>query len=152
MSETSIKLQVTGKNYPIPIEMRPIWRVSILLVILAEVGKSKGYLDLTKLNVLIWMVIRRKNWEKYADFLTDQNHKVPLVSVDTATYKAIEIAVSRKMIKIEGKKIYLIETGRHFYSVIKQHSILTDEIDFLNEYGRKLTLKKVNLLTGKERV
>lgn len=88
----NIKPVISDKPYPVPIEMRPLWRICLIVVSIAVVSGEKSYLDIKKVNILVWMLIRRTRWDEYERFLVGQSNDIPLVSVDTATYKAVEFA------------------------------------------------------------
>ena len=60
MNENSkVKTIISDKSYPLPIEMRPLWRICLIVVTLAVVSGDKRYLDVKKVNILVWMLIRR---------------------------------------------------------------------------------------------
>ncbi|OOZ38860.1 hypothetical protein BOW53_13975 [Solemya pervernicosa gill symbiont] len=52
MSDHSIvKPVVSNKPYSIPIEMRPLWRISLLIASIATLGGEKRYLSVKKANM-----------------------------------------------------------------------------------------------------
>lgn len=95
------KIIVSDKRYPLPIEMRPLWRMCLILVSIIVVSGEKKYLDNKKLNILVWMLIRRGKWGEYEDYLLDRNDKIPLVSIDAATYKALELLLSKDCVALD---------------------------------------------------
>lgn len=136
------------KSYPIPIEMRPLWRISLIVISIALVSKPKPYLDLAKVNILVWMLIRKSQWNNYNDYCFGQTHTIPLVSVDTATYKAFEFALSKQLIQLENGRLSLLEAGHKLYETLVLNEIMNDERVFLSQIGKKLTEKKVTEMTG----
>ena len=148
IEEKEFRVVISNKVYPISIEMRPIWRVCLIVISIMAVSGDKKYLDFKKLNILVWMLIRVTHWDEYIDFLKGVGDKVPFISVDTATYRAIELASAKGLISIADGRIAINELGENLYAVLIKHEIMQDEIEFLSEFGRKLTEKKVELLTG----
>ncbi len=134
---------VSDKRYPLPVEMRPLWRMCLIIISIVVVSGPKKYLDSKKLNILVWMLIRRAKWEEYEDYLLERRHNVPLVSIDTATYKALELLVAKDYVALDDGKIFITEIGEQLYKVLNEQSVMYEEISFLDRLGRKLTEAKV---------
>lgn len=142
------KAFISDKPYPIPIEMRPLWRIGLIICAIVVTAKDKRYLDLKKTNILVWMLIRRQCWPEYEAFLSGRERDVPLVSVDTATYKAVEFAIAKGFLRLESGRLHLTDSADEIYSILSEHEIMHDEIAFLIENGRRLTEQKTRELTG----
>ncbi len=147
-NETNFKAVISDKAYAVPIEMRPLWRICLIIISIAVVSGDKKYLDAKKVNILVWMLIRKKRWVEYEDFLLERSHDIPLVSVDTATYKAVEFSIAKSFLLLKNGRLYLTEEGQSLYELLTANEIMSDEIVFLHEYGKKLTENKIKLLTG----
>ena len=143
-----IKPIISNKPYPIPIEMRPLWRICLIIISIIIVSSDKKYLDLKKVNILVWMLIRKNKWEEYEEYLLGRMLEVPLVSVDTATYKAVEFSIVKQLVKLEDGRLYITEDGEELFSILIENDIMGDEMDFLKHIGQKLSDKKVKGLTG----
>ncbi|MFO7539462.1 MAG: hypothetical protein R6X32_15585, partial [Chloroflexota bacterium] len=111
-------------------------------------GGNKRYLDMKKVNILVWMLIRKNRWNEYEEFLNNRSKDIPLVSVDTATYKAVEFALAKEFIKLEDGRIYMTKNSDELYSLLVQNEIMESELDYLRRNGKKLTDQKVKELTG----
>ena len=146
--QAGLKAVISNKAYPIPIELRPLWRIALIVISIGIVSGNKKYLDSKKLNILVWMLIRKSRWNEYESYLLGKTLDIPLVSVDTATYKALELSVAKEFIRIEEGKIHVIEKGEVFFTLLVNNDIMLEERDFLAEYGKKLTDQKVKSLTG----
>lgn len=144
----AVKTIISDKPYPVPIEMRPLWRICLIVISLAAVSGDKRYLDIKKVNILVWMLIRRTRWDEYESFLTDRSVDIPLVSVDTATYKAVEFAIAKEFVTLETGRLYMTRNSDELYSLITENDIMNAEINFLISNGKKLTDRKVKELTG----
>ncbi len=147
-AESKLRGVINLRPYPVPIEMRPLWRICLILNSIFVVSGDKRYLDAKKLNILVWMLIRKARWREYEDFLCGNSRVLPLVSVDTATYKAVEFSIAKGFIKLGEGRVYLTEEGVRLRTLLMDNEIMSSEVAFLSEVGRKLTNEKVKKLTG----
>lgn len=149
MSESmNTKPVISDKPYAIPIEMRPLWRICLIVISIAAVSGEKKYLDIKKVNILVWMLIRKARWAEYENFLYGQAVDIPLVSIDTATYKAVEFSLAKEFIVLDSGRLYITEKSDELYALLTGNEIMIDEIGFLVTNGKKLTDRKVKELTG----
>ncbi len=146
--ESRAKVVFSDKPYTVPIEMRPLWRICLIILVINVISGPKKYLDITKVNILVWMLIRKSKWDEYEDFLTDRSVDLPLVSVDTATYKAVEFALAKEFTHLDSGRICLTEKSDMLISLMRDNGIMDDEFCFLSRNGKHLTVKKVKQLTG----
>lgn len=147
-NEKKVKAIISDKAYPIPIELRPLWRICLIIVSIAVVSGDKKYLDAKKVNILVWMLIRKKRWNEYVDYLLGRSQNIPLVSVDTATYKAVEFSIAKSFVILKSGRLYLTENGQGLHGLLIDNEIMMEEIDFLQAYGKKLTENKIKGLMG----
>ena len=139
---------ISDKPYAVPIEMRPLWRICLIVISIAVVSGEKKYLDIRKVNILVWMLIRKARWDEYERFLLCQTPDIPLVSVDTATYKAVEFSLAKEFVTLGSGRLYITEKSEELFSLLTNNAIMTDEIEFLTTNGKKLTDRRVKELTG----
>ena len=147
-SSIKTKPVISDKPYAVPIEMRPLWRICLIVISIAVVSGEKKYLDIKKVNILVWMLIRKAKWNEYERFLLGQTLDIPLVSVDTATYKAVEFSLAKEFVTLDSGRLYITDKSEELYSLLTNNSIMTEEIGFLITNGKKLTDRKVKELTG----
>tara|TARA_R110002049_G_scaffold309141_1_gene517570 strand:+ start:13183 stop:13446 length:264 start_codon:yes stop_codon:yes gene_type:complete len=74
--DNTIRAVISDKAYPVPIEMRPLWRICLIVTSIAVVSGDKKYLDSKKVNILVWMLIRKKRWEEYEKYLLDRTNDI----------------------------------------------------------------------------
>ncbi len=150
MNSNNVKIIIDNKPYPLPIEMRPLWRMCLIVIAIAEISGKKKYLELNKVNVLVWMLIRKNKWDEYHQFLNFKGviENVPLVSVDSSTYKAIEYSIAKKIVALKAGKLHLTTLGDDTFSLLVDNDIMIEERLFLQETGKKLTVNKIKELTG----
>jgi len=146
--ERKIKPIISDKPYPVPVEMRPLWRICLIIISIIVVSGNKKCLDQKKVNILVWMLIRKNRWEEYEEYFLGRSQDVPLVSVDTATYKAVEFSIAKNFVKLEDGRLCITTHGEELFSVLVRNNIMGEEIVFLEQVGKKLTDNKVKGLTG----
>ncbi|MDT8399514.1 MAG: hypothetical protein RQ899_12935 [Pseudomonadales bacterium] len=146
--QLATKVVISDRPFPVPIEMRPLWRICLILLSIFTVSQEKEYLDIKKINILVWMLIRKSKWGEYEDFLSGRSVDLPLVSVDTASYKAVEFAIAKEFVELKAGRLYLAEKGKTLIALLRGNEIMADEHGFLSKNGRHLTEQKVKSLTG----
>lgn len=148
-TEQNVKVVVSDKPHSVLIEMRPLWRICLILICISVVSGEKKYLNSKKINILVWMLIRKNKWLEYEEYLLGRlDGNIPLVSVDTATFKAVEFSIAKGFLTLENDRIFVTKNGEELFSLLIENDIMADEIDFLKRLGKKLTDSKVNGLTG----
>lgn len=148
MNDHSIaKPVISNKAYSVPIEMRPLWRIGLLIASIGVLGGEKRYLSVKKANMLVWMLIRQNRWEHYESYLNGRSRDLPLVSTDTATYKAVEIALAKELIHLDSGRLHISNSGLELYNLLIANDIMSNEILFLKNVGKKLSDKKVKAIT-----
>lgn len=143
-----IKPVISNKPYSVPIEMRPLWRICLILISIASLSGDKRYLSVKKVNMLVWMLIRKKRWSEYEDYLHKRVLDIPLVSVDTATYKAVEFALAKDFILLKDGRLHITGSGLEVYQLVVDNEIMAEELWFLEKVGKKLSDRKVKEISG----
>lgn len=143
------KVSINNKSYPIPIEMRPLWRISLVILIIKTSTTNNKSVDLRKLNILLWMIIRNHDWGVFRKFLYEKNIRAPFISSDQANYLAIELAFKIDLIQFSNEKIILTEKSELFSMRIEENKLFISERSFLESIISKLTVEKINLIMGK---
>ncbi|MDO6513733.1 hypothetical protein [Neptuniibacter sp. 2_MG-2023] len=146
--ELNVKPIVSDKPYSVTIEMRPLWRICLILICVSVVSGDKKYLSSKKVNILVWMLIRKNRWQEYEDYLLNRSENIPLVSIDTATFKAVEFSIAKGFLSLENDKIFVTDTGEELFSLLVENNIMDEEVCFLKQLGKKLSDNKVKGLTG----
>lgn len=150
MNDKSIKVTINNKPYPIPVEMRPLWRIGLVILIVKRMNTLKKTVDLKKLNVMLWMLIRSHNWENFKLFLTNNNQTAPFITSDQANYIAIELAFNKELIKFNEDKIITTKNGDLFFNFIIENSIFSNELNFINQNSLAFTNVKIDQIMGKK--
>ncbi|MCP4976794.1 MAG: hypothetical protein GY931_11585 [Maribacter sp.] len=146
-NNASIKPIISNKPYSVPIEMRPLWRICLILVSIATLSGDKRYLSVKKVNMLVWMLIRQHRWDEYENYLYERTRDIPLVSADTATYKAVEFALAKGFNRLEDSRLHITDAGLEIHQLLLDNDIMSEEIWFLTNIGKKLSDKKIKGIT-----
>ncbi len=144
----NIKPVISDKPYSVPIEMRPLWRICLILASIARLSGDKRYLSVKKVNMLVWMLIRKKRWQEYEDYLCGRSLDLPLVSADAATYKAVEFALAKDFIQLRDGRLHITGSGLEVYQLVIDNEVMTEEVWFLEKVGKKLSDRKVKEISG----
>ncbi len=94
------------------------------------------------------MLIRKNRWPEYESYLRELTVDVPLISVDTATYKATELCMAKSLVTLSDGRLHITDTGETVYNSILKSEVMQEELEFLDKLGKKLTDAKVKGLTG----
>lgn len=146
----SLIVKIDNKPYPVPVEMRPLWRISLVVIIVKTMIIKNKTIDLKKLNVMLWMLIRNQEWEKIKIFLIEKDQPAPFISSDQANYIAIELTFKKGLIRFDQDKIETTYLADNFYEQILKHGLFKDEIKFIDNYLSKITFDKIAQILGKK--
>lgn len=138
----------SDSGYPLPIELRPIWRIGLMCVAINAIGTDGISLKLTKMRVLLWMLIRPQNWSDYYDSLHSYSNSILSMSSDKSTDKAIELAMAKGFLKLESETLMLGEEGYKLLQLVNDLNLFNSEVDFLLSVKNKVTEKYIKRILG----
>lgn len=140
----------------LPPELRPDWRISVLLLILKITGRA-GKASLKKLHVLGWVIRHQSERDAFLQVIAGE---VPadslMIRFDPALNRAVEFAVGSKLLAFErlssgGLNIVLTERGKDSAARIAElHDCLVSEKSFLHRVGKISEAKVENILTWED--
>lgn len=143
------KVKINNKPYPIPVEMRPLWRISLIIIICKIFEKNKKPLNLKKLTVLLWLVIRDQEWANFKNFIERKSYPPPFIASDEANYIAIEIGFQKNLISYDKDKVKATDLANDLYENIVSNNLFNEERDFVELYLTKLSNDKIEIMLGK---
>ncbi|POA29119.1 MULTISPECIES: hypothetical protein [unclassified Pseudomonas] len=146
IAESTSTLKISEQGYPLPIEMRPLWRISLIIISLNNLKDKNSQVTINKIKVAVWMLIRKQQWAFYVERLT--NKDTFDISIDRSDEKAIELCLAKNLILIEDSRLSLTELGISLNSLISEENILTSEVDFLQSISSSLTNTAVSKILG----
>ncbi|MAD42367.1 MAG: hypothetical protein CL623_08255 [Arcobacter sp.] len=146
--EDTQKIIFSQKQISIPTDLRPMYKISLILMMLKANGYSKklSYLQLQYLN---WLV---KHDEEVKDINFSQD-ELPFdsIRIDPFLNTAIEYCIGEKLIEIsKSGKFELTAKAEVFINKIVKEKVLRDEYKLLKSIGsRRITDNKIkNMLEG----
>lgn len=154
MSELSLDsfdapLLFRSRPEAIPGDLRPIWRICIILLIL-DLASRGGKASLSKVHVLNWAIRSKENQKTLRQIINgDMSPDRISVRVEPSLDRAMALANGENLIEfIGGKNIRLTWQGESAVKkLIDLEDILLEEKSFLFEIGKsKLTEIIVNQL------
>lgn len=140
----------------LPPELRPDWRISVLLLILKITGRA-GKASLKKLHVLGWVIRHQSQRDAFLQVLAgDVPADSLMIRFDPALNRAVEFAVGSKLLAFErlssgGLNIVLTASGKDAAARIVEHQdCLVSEKAFLHEVGKISEARVESILTWKD--
>jgi hypothetical protein len=139
---------ISDAGYPLPIELRPIWRIGLICLSIQLAGAKAGTLKLNKARLFLWMLIRPKNWDSYYCSLHSYDSSTFSMSSDKSTETAIELAIAKGFVKLESDSLVLDSEGLKLLQLTRDLNIFQSEIDFLQSIKSKVTEKYIKRVLG----
>lgn len=149
-SEIDIPFRFVRRPMPLPAELRPDWKIAILLLIL-EISSHGGKSSLRRLHVLNWSMRSTRFRRDFEDRLKTP---VPLfrlsVRFEPAFSRAIDLAVGENLAEwVGGNRLKITSKGKTWVGAIQQdHSLLLDEKQFLQGLGKSITERLAEEMFG----
>lgn len=132
------------KPFALPSDHRPLWRISLLLLII-KICSRGSKISLKKLHMVNWIISASERITLIIDCI---KLKLPpagiTVRFDPALGRAIEFAVSEELVqRLDGSRISLTNKGDSFIKEIIAADCFDHEKDILAEIKPILTEKIV---------
>lgn len=145
--EDSQKIIFSQKKISIPTDLRPMYKISLIIMMLKVNGHSKrlSYLQIQYLN---WLV---KHIEQVED-LNLKNDELPfeIIRPDPFLDIAMEYCIGEKLIQLTNQgKLELTTKAEIFINKLIDEKLLKDEYKVLKNIGsRKVTDEKIKMMIG----
>jgi hypothetical protein len=141
LKSLDIPFTFTPRPAPVPGDLRPIWRVSLILLILLNSRGKKA--SLQKLHVMNWSARSRFNSDLLLHYMEKKVSKEEVVPrIEPSLNRAIDFAKGEGLVAVEnGKNLILTTVGtltaeeidRHADCMTKEKSFLKKLKSFANE-------------------
>ena len=137
----SIKPIITfsSKPEPIPGDMRPLWRINVILLALnlASRGNKSSF---HRLALFDWALRSEENQNNFLNLIeSNQTPDEIAIRNDPTFQKAIDFAIGEKLIINKSGRITLTLQGINVVTrIIEMDSIFLDEISYLRKIGKSL--------------
>jgi hypothetical protein len=137
---------------PIPPDMRPQWRIAILLMALVKCGWA-GRMSLKKAHVLNWAVRGPESREALLRMLRGELElEDVVVRFDPAFNRALDFAVGERLVALDKKStgliIQILPAGRKLVATVEEHSECMAVERAFFEAAKKVPQHKIEELLG----
>lgn len=146
------KLSFTKRPIPLPAEYRPMYKITIIVMILKYSCRAETS-NLLKLHLLSWALASQKNMTELRNYITSNfQSDFSVWGIEPALNRALQLAVAENICDIvKGKNYKLTEKGNKFFEMIKADAELFDiEKSFLSLIGKNtITDSRITSMTQK---
>lgn len=134
LNQTPIRMSFKSTGAPIDPELRPIWRISILVLVLSKLCRGSTA-SLKKIQVIYAII---SSYEKRTAYLHDRLDAEINVRFDPLLDRAISIGIGDGFFELNSSKsILLTKVGKDFSSYIYKHSeLFIDEKKFIASFTK----------------
>ncbi|QLJ07244.1 hypothetical protein [Pseudoalteromonas sp. JSTW] len=130
-------------------DLRPNWRISLLLLILRLVGRGSKA-SRNKIHIVNWALKNEEHAQSYLAYIENGQGKRPFINLDPTMDKAIDYALYSKLLSIENNRVSLTEDGIKIANKLKKADVFNSEKRVLEKLKQALTEDKVKkALEGK---
>lgn len=144
MEKQTYKLTFTDRPVSLYPSYRPMYKISLILMILHYNGYS-GKSSLLKLHLFSWALKSNKNLNALKEFVTSNYKKsIDFFGIELTLNRALNLAYAQQLIGFEKGNYYLLEKGQEFIKVIiEDKELFVFEKQVLSLVGKKISEKKI---------
>jgi hypothetical protein len=147
---TGAPFRFTARPIAIPPDLRPIWRMTILVLFLHRCCRH-GKSSLKKLHVLNWAIRHPASRQTLLDVLGGR--ALPdraIVRFDPALNRALDLAKGEKLVEqVSGDRFQITAKGQQLAEeAMSDPECLTSEKWFMSEVASQVTEVTINRLLG----
>tara|TARA_R110001583_G_scaffold85821_1_gene224850 strand:- start:3202 stop:3663 length:462 start_codon:yes stop_codon:yes gene_type:complete len=151
-----IKQLVTKKSFYISerkefisCDLRPTWRISLLLLILRLVGRGNKATR-NKIHITNWALKNNEHIDSYLQYTEQKKGKRPFINLDPAMDKAIDYALYSKLVSVDNNRVQLTADGIRVANSLNTLEVFEVEKSIILQLKPALSEEKVTrALEGK---
>ena len=133
-----MKIKFSPKNRPIYPELRIMYRIVQILLILDISSRGKKS-SLIRLHLFNWGLNCQENRTALLKFARDMKQGINFWSVDPMLNRAVEFAVADKLIKRENNNYSITDEGKAYITLVKNNEVFDNDISLLKMIGKNIT-------------
>jgi hypothetical protein len=148
INELDVEFTLRRVPQVVPADMRPEWRIAILLLILV-LGSRGASASLQKIQALSWILRLPQQWTHFSEAVEGKrNRRNLIIRYDPAMNRAIEYAIAEKLVSFsQGGRVTCLEKGKLIAArVLDQGEAFRTEIEFLNGIRKHVSEEAVSRL------
>ena len=144
MEELNNYIVFTERPMPLYPSYRPMYKVSLVLLILAINGYA-GKATLLKLHLFSWALKSHKNLNALKDFvISNYRNDLKFFGIELTLNRALNLAIAEKLISFNDDKYVLLAKGNEFAKyLIKEPDLFIYEKQILKLIGKSITDEKM---------
>lgn len=143
------KIIFKQRPIPIPIDYRPTYKISIIILVLKLCSTSETA-SLLKLHLFSWILKSEDNRLLFNKFIqSNYLMEFNVWSIEPALNRALQYSIADELCELTNTSKYkLTEKGKLLYSAISDSNTFDEEIYFLKKIGKnKITDKRLDVMT-----
>ena len=107
---TKKSFYISERKEFISCDLRPTWRISLLVIILRLVGRSNKATR-NKVHIANWALKNDEHIDSYLQYTEQKKGKRPFINLDPVMDKAIDYALYSKLVSVDNNRIQLTPHG-----------------------------------------
>ncbi|EJQ2005342.1 serine/threonine protein kinase [Cronobacter sakazakii] len=133
----------TKRPEHLPCDMRPLWRCSLILLILSILGRS-GCCSLKKMHVVNWVLKSDQNIASLEFWILNKESLRPEVRMDPTLDRALELMLAEGFIIRDNDKYKIVQKGEQCAAKLIELDVFKDESFKLHKLKKGLSETNVN--------
>lgn len=138
LGELNDPISFRKRKSAIPAEMRPIWKLSMIVYVLKNFGRA-GKMSENKLHFFLSIIRDQGKWNALRKLVKEEEIPYDLtVRYDPSVNRALLLAKAEKLVEYKaGGSVALTETGQEFVELILQsEDVFSLEKGFLGAFKK----------------
>ncbi|NRA69639.1 MAG: hypothetical protein HRU24_01355 [Gammaproteobacteria bacterium] len=107
---TKKSFYISERKEFISCDLRPTWRISLLVLILRLVGRGNKATR-NKVHIANWALKNNEHIDSYLQYTVQKKGKRPFINLDPSMDKAIDYALYSKLVSVDNNRIKLTAEG-----------------------------------------
>lgn len=141
------KITFTKRHIPIYPEYRPLYKISLLLLILKKCCRANKS-SLLKLHLIYWGINKDDNLKEITNLISKKSFDLQFWSIQPSLNRALDFAIASNLCLRIGDRYELGEKGDKFVSlIIKDNELLSKNKYRISKIEKRVTETIINNLT-----
>ncbi|TVX83704.1 hypothetical protein FQP34_00145 [Peribacillus simplex] len=139
-------IQFKNKKVPISAEMRPLYRITRLLLVL-EYASRKNTASLIKLQLFDWTFQNSERYSVLKNLISTENF--PIIKFDPFVIRALNYGIGLGLIEINdtNQNFTLSSKGKEWLFSVKSQEVFQNELQLLKIIKKSITEVKIKELS-----
>jgi len=130
-----------SKNIPIPSGYRPLYKLSIILLILKFCCRGKKS-SLLRIQLFSWALKSVESKDRFWEIVTEEING-SIWTLDPTIIRAINFGIGERLLERVSTSVKLTQKGIKLVKDITDNDMMIKEIDFMKQVGFQVTESKI---------